>query len=139
MRSFILLYSSYEVIIFMKHYMRLNEGPFNLIKCGSKTIELRLNDEKRQLIKKGDVIEFENRITLEKLKVVVLNLHKYNNFFELYSNFDKISMGYAEDEEANPSDMELYYSREEQEKYGVVGIEIKSYVEEIYDYIRSDS
>ena len=34
-------------------------------------------------------------------------------------------MGYSEDEEAKPEDMELYYSKEEQEKYGVVGIEIQ--------------
>ena len=31
----------------MKHNMRLNHDPFVLIEEGSKTIELRLNDEKR--------------------------------------------------------------------------------------------
>ena len=30
----------------MKHEMKLNNGPFENIKNGSKTIELRLNDEK---------------------------------------------------------------------------------------------
>ena len=30
-----------------------------------------------------------------------------------------------ENEEANPNDMNKYYSEEEQQKYGVVGIEIK--------------
>ena len=34
-------------------------------------------------------------------------------------------MGYSEDEDADPKDMEQYYSKEEQDKYGVVGIEIK--------------
>ena len=34
-------------------------------------------------------------------------------------------MGYKEDEEANPKDMEQYYPQEEQAKYGVVGIEIE--------------
>ncbi|MBQ7140066.1 MAG: ASCH domain-containing protein [Bacilli bacterium] len=109
----------------MKHEMRLHNEPFELIKNGTKTIELRLNDEKRQLINIGDVIEFENRTTLEKISVKVINLHKYNSFEDLYKHFDKISMGYSEDEEANPKDIEKYYSKEEQNKYDVVGIEMK--------------
>ena len=35
----------------MKHEMKLNNSPFERIKNGTKTIELRLNDEKRQLLK----------------------------------------------------------------------------------------
>ena len=31
------------------HYMKLWDAPFNSIKNGSKTIEMRLNDEKDQL------------------------------------------------------------------------------------------
>ena len=107
------------------HEMRLHNSPFNLIKSGTKTIELRLNDEKRSLIKVGDKIEFTNRITEEKIVVEVINLHKYDSFVELYKHFDKVSMGYDEDEEADPKDMEQYYSKEEQDKYGVLGIEIK--------------
>lgn len=34
-------------------------------------------------------------------------------------------MGYLEDEEASYLDMEEFYSKEEQDKYGVVGIEMK--------------
>ena len=34
-------------------------------------------------------------------------------------------MGYAEDEPADFKDMEAYYSKEEQDKYGVLGIEIR--------------
>ena len=105
--------------------MRLHNSPFNLIKSGTKTNELRLNDEKRSLIKIGDKIEFTNRITEEKIVVEVINLHKYDSFVELYKDFDKVSMGYDVDEEANPKDMEQYYSKEEQDKYGVLGIEIK--------------
>lgn len=105
--------------------MRLHNGPFKLIKDGSKTIELRLNDEKRQLISVGDTITFENRSDGEKIIVKVLALHKYSSFEELYKHFDKVSMGYKEDEEADPKDMEQYYSSEEQSKYGVVGIEVE--------------
>ncbi len=105
--------------------MRLHKGPFELIKNGSKTIELRLYDEKRQMINVGDTITFENRNDGDKIQVKVIELHKYPSFEELYKHFDKISMGYKEDEEADPKDMELYYSSEEQSKYGVVGIEME--------------
>ena len=47
-----------------------------------------------------------------------------DNFEELYKHFDKISLGYAEDEIADPKDMEQYYPQDKQEKYGVLGIEI---------------
>ena len=98
---------------------------FDKIKEGTKTIELRLNDEKRSLLKVGDEIEFTNRDTNEKLSVDIINLHKYPSFKELYKHFNKIELGYAEDEPAESKDMEAYYSKEEQDKYGVLGIEIR--------------
>lgn len=105
--------------------MNLNNGPFNRIKDGTKTIELRLNDEKRQLLKEKDLIEFTNRKTLENLVVEIVGLYKYLNFEELYKDFYKISIGYDEDDVADPKDMEQYYSKEEQNKYGVIGIKIR--------------
>ncbi len=112
----------------MKHKMSLDNDPFNSIKAGTKTIELRLNDEKRKLLKAKDLIEFTNRDTLEKLLVEIEDLYKYSDFEELYRHFDKILMGYDEKDIADPSDMEKYYSKEEQQKYGVLGIKIKKYL-----------
>ena len=109
----------------MKYEMKLNNGPYTNIKNGTKTIELRLNDEKRQLLKIKDLIEFTNRESLEKMLVEIENLYHYSSFDELYKHFDKVSMGYKEDEIADPKDMEEYYSKEEQEKYGVLGIEVR--------------
>ena len=109
----------------MKYEMKLNNGPYTNIKNGTKTIELRLNDEKRQLLKVKDLIEFTNRETLEKMLVEIQNLYHYPSFEELYKHFDKVSMGYKEDDIADSKDMEEYYSKEEQGKYGVLGIEIK--------------
>lgn len=109
----------------MKHNMNLNNEPFNLIKNGTKTVELRLNDEKRKLLNIGDKIEFTNITNGEKLSVDIINLYKYPSFKELYKHFNKIEMGYTADEPAEPKDMEAYYSKEEQDKYGVLGIEIR--------------
>ena len=109
----------------MKHEMKLKEEPFNKIKEQTKTIELRLLDEKRKLLKIKDEIEFRNIVTNEKLLTVIEDLYKYDSFEELYKHFDKVSLGYNEDEEASYKDMEKYYSKEEQNMYGVVGIKIK--------------
>lgn len=108
----------------MVHKMNLWDDPFNKIKDKTKTIEMRLCDEKRSLISVGDIIEFTNTKTNEIIECTVINLYKYNDFYELYKHHDKISIGYSKDEDANPVDMLAYYSVENIEKYGVMGIEI---------------
>lgn len=105
--------------------MHLKEEPFNSIKNGTKTIEMRLFDEKRQQLKIGENIKFINGKTGEELLTKIVNLHKFKSFEELYKNFDKIKLGYKEWEVAKSSDMLKYYPQSEQQKYGVVGIEIK--------------
>ena len=108
------------------HEMNLNPSPFEKIKSGQKTIELRLYDEKRQRIKEGDVIAFTNTSSGEKMRATVKTLHRFDSFEELYKTLPLLQCGYtAEDiDTAHPSDMEQYYSAEEQSKYGVVGIEL---------------
>ncbi len=109
----------------MLHNMKLQENPFIKIKAGTKTIKMRLNDEKRSKIVVGDKIMFTNVKTNEKIICEVLNLYHYKNFEELYANFDKTSIGYNFNEVANPNDMSQYYDKYEILKYGVLGIEIK--------------
>ena len=59
------------------HNMKLYQSPFDNISNGSKTIELRLNDEKRQKINVGDIIEFHNYNDDSKIiKTKVKALHK---------------------------------------------------------------
>lgn len=108
----------------MNHTMKLNNAPFEKIKSGNKTIEMRLFDDKRRLLKVGDFIEFTNRENGEVILVKIKNLYKFNNFAELYNHFDKVSLGYNKNECANPSDMEAYYPQEEQKQFGVLAIEI---------------
>lgn len=110
----------------MQHFMKLQNEPFINIKNGLKTIEMRLYDEKRKQIKVGDTIEFTNIVSLEKLKVKVIALHKFKNFEELYSHFNKTQLGYKQTENANPNDMNQYYTNDDIHKYGVLGIEIKT-------------
>lgn len=47
----------------MIHKMKLWDESFNKIKNKTKTIEMRLCDEKRSIISVGDIIEFTNTET----------------------------------------------------------------------------
>lgn len=111
----------------MAHKMNLNPEPFAMIRSGQKTIELRLNDEKRQKINVGDSIEFTQIETREKLTAEVIAIHRFDSFAELYQKLPLLKCGYTESDiaTAKPEDMNLYYTPEQQEKYGVLGIEIK--------------
>ena len=109
----------------MEFKMHLREKPFFMIKSGQKDIEMRLYDEKRQKIKVGDTIEFSNEETGQVITTEVVNLHVCDSFDKLYSIFDKKRLGYLQNEEADPKDMQQFYSLPEISKYGVVGIEVK--------------
>ena len=110
----------------MKHEMRLKDDPFFKIRAGKKTIELRLFDEKRRNVHEGDTIEF-SRWTggEERITVLVTKLHVFDSFKTLYDALPLEKCGYdpASVECARASDMNAYYSVEEQQKYGVLGIE----------------
>lgn len=113
----------------MKHYMKLKSEPFEKIRSGNKTIELRLLDEKRRLVKSGDEIEFTNlENTDETITVRVLKIHTFKSFDELYKALPLDKCGYSQKEipNATAADMDKYYSKEEQAQFGVVGIEFNS-------------
>ena len=112
----------------MTHIMRLNPLPFKMIASGEKTIELRLNDEKRRKLNRKDLITFVN--TEDSIKTItaeVIDIYKYKSFKELYADLPLLKCGYTKGDvkTASPEDMLAYYSAQQQEKYGVLGIEIK--------------
>ena len=107
--------------------MNLYPDAFGLIENGSKKVEMRLNDEKRQKLTIGDLVIFTNTETKEEIIVEVIDLNTFKSFKELYSSYEKTVIGYKKDEVANPNDMLDYYSQEQIDKYGALAIEIKLY------------
>ena len=104
----------------MIHQMKLREMPFSEIEKGEKTVELRLLDGKRKMIKTGDTLVFTHADDPSRvLACKVGMLHNYPCFEELYKEIPVEKYG------RSGADMSVYYSVEEQEKYGVVGIEFK--------------
>lgn len=111
----------------MLHQMKLQSVPFEKIRSGEKTLELRLYDEKRRQVKIGDEIEFRNMEDLEKkVTVEVTGLLLYKNFSELIQDLPAAYMGYKESEKDYlKGSMYEVYTKEEEEKYGVLGIRIR--------------
>ena len=105
--------------------MNLQPKYFDFIKDGTKRIELRLYDEKRQSIQLGDIIEFAKSDD-EKFKAEVVGLLRYNSFAELFEDFD-ISI-LADSSMTKQELLEVlgeFYSEEKQAEFGVIGIRIK--------------
>ncbi len=110
----------------MFHYMNLVPSAFSKIADGSKTIELRLNDEKRQRINVEDTVVFNCSSTKDIITAQISGLHKFSDFEELYKTLPLEKCGYtvAELDTAHYTDMEQYYAREQIKKYGALGIEL---------------
>jgi len=112
----------------MRHDLKLNDAPFEAVKHGRKTIELRLNDEKRRKISVGDLLVF-HRASKEYdiLLGRVVFLYPFESFEALYQALPLEKMGYPKEEIASASyhDMEAYYSLAQQKENGVLGIEFE--------------
>jgi len=105
--------------------MNLQPKYYDFIKNGTKRIELRLFDEKRQQIELGDVIEFSKSET-DKFQAKVVGLLRYNSFDDLFKDFD-ISIladaSMAKEELLNV--LGEFYTAEKQAQYGILGIRIE--------------
>ncbi len=112
----------------MTHCMNLVPSAFKKIANGNKTIELRLNDEKRQKINIGDTIEFRCGEINSVIFAEVIKLHKFPDFEQLYKVLPLEKCGYSKDDlkTARYTDMEKYYTKEQIKKYGVLGIELQN-------------
>jgi len=110
----------------MIHYMNLVPSAFKKIAEGNKTIELRLNDEKRQRIHVEDTVVFNCFSAKDIITAQVSGLHKFSNFKELYNALPLEKCGYtvAELDTAHYTDMEQYYTKDQIKNYGALGIEL---------------
>ncbi|MCR5483612.1 MAG: ASCH domain-containing protein [Bacilli bacterium] len=111
----------------MQHEMKLQPEYFNFILNGTKRIEIRLNDEKRQLIKLGDTIKFMKEPELEEsFDAKVIGLLRYNSFEEMFKDFDiSVLSDKSMTKEELINVLEQFYTKEKQEQYGVLGIRIE--------------
>ena len=104
--------------------MKLAIVPFEKIVNGEKIIESRLYDEKRQQINPGDQIEFTcNDEPIKKVFTTVRALYRYADFESLFSDFPSTYFG-GTSKEVLVKEIKTFYSKEDQSRYGVVGIKM---------------
>lgn len=106
----------------MQHQMKLTAIPFEKIRNGSKVIESRLYDEKRQTISLGDeILFFQTDDDTQEVNTKVIGILRYSSFQQLFADHDpKLFGGTSADELLK--EIKQFYSDEEETKYGVVGI-----------------
>ena len=110
-----------------KHQMRLIPQYFNYIKTGTKRIELRLYDDKRKNLNINDIIVFENlNDSNDQIQTKIKHLYRYNNFESLINDFAiELIADKSIDKQELLNILNEIYSQDEQNKYGVIGIEIE--------------
>ena len=111
----------------IKHILKLQPKYFDYINEGTKRIELRLYDEKRQKINIGDTIVFKKEPELTiSMEVKVIGLLRYNTFEDLFKDFDiEIMADKLVTKQELLNILNEFYTKDEQSKYGVVGIRIE--------------
>ncbi|MFA7301476.1 MAG: ASCH domain-containing protein [Candidatus Shapirobacteria bacterium] len=105
--------------------MHLNDESFEMVKSGKKTMEMRIYDEKRQKIDMGDEIVFINKET--KILVKITRLFVASSFEILFNKIGGIKAGWKKNDNVAKmaKDMRKIYSTDEENKWGVVGIEFE--------------
>lgn len=111
----------------MEHEMKLQPKYYNYIINGTKRIEIRLYDEKRQKIKIGDIINFYKEPELnESFKAKVIGLIRYSSFQDMFKDFDiDILSDKTMTKDDLITELEQFYTKEKQEQHGVIGIRIE--------------
>lgn len=111
----------------MKYLMKLNPKYFEYMKNGTKEIEIRLNDNKRKHLKVGDEIIFQKEPKLkEELYTKVEELFIEKSFEDAIMNLE--IQQYADQEETRENflkDLYEFYTKEQENKYGVVAIKVR--------------
>lgn len=107
--------------------MKLTDEPFRLIYDGIKTVEVRLNDEKRRRLQTGDIIQFIRKDHPEDhIRTRVVALYKFATFNDLFSSGLAAKTGYnGYTKEKAIEKMREYYDEADEIKYGVLAIEIE--------------
>ena len=92
------------------HKMKLLPEYFEKIQQGSKTVEMRLFDEKRRLIRVGDMIEFSStEAPSNRVLCRVVDLKLFDSFLALAEYYSPAALGF--DSSLTPGDIADFMSK----------------------------
>ena len=107
------------------HTMSLTDAPFAAIVSGSKTVESRLYDAKRQDVSLGDEIIFTHAEKPEQqIRAIVVGLLRYRTFADMFMHNEPAKFG-SKSVEDLLSQVSQFYSLSDQKQFGVIGIELE--------------
>jgi ASC-1-like (ASCH) protein len=110
----------------MNHEMRLDPVLFEEVSSGLKLVESRLNDEKRQKLRVGDIIKFYKQPDgLKEVDVKVLELHQYRSIKELVDATPLEYFGPRFKDKLELLNASWPYNSDKIEKYGLLNIYIQ--------------
>lgn len=100
---------------------------YDKIKTGEKVIELRLNDQKRQLMKIGDIIRFGLEPERnEYVEAKIIGLIKYRDFKSLLNDIPLNLLGFNNmTKEDVLTLLHDIYTEYDEKRFGVIGIRIE--------------
>lgn len=100
---------------------------YDKIKTGEKVIELRLNDQKRQLMKIGDIIRFGLEPERnEYVEAKITGLIKYRDFKSLLNDIPLNLLGFNNmTKEDVLTLLHDIYTEYDEKRFGVIGIRIE--------------
>ncbi len=106
--------------------MNLQEEYFKLINSGEKIYEIRLNDEKRQQLDVGDIIEFINDGNKnQRIALIVRDLIYFDSFSEMLDVLPLNELGFSnQSKEKAYETYRAFYSQKQEQKYKVVAIKL---------------
>lgn len=107
--------------------MSLAHDQFQLVAAGTKTIEIRLNDAKRQQIQPGDTLVFNDITTHAQLTVRVRQLEHFSSLTPLFKRFGGAMVGSRPTDSVQTmvADMAAFYTSAQVQRYGVLAIRIQ--------------
>ena len=100
---------------------------FDKIKSGEKIYEVRLNDEKRQLLKVGDCLFFKREPEcIEDLHTHIVELKYYKSFVDLLNDIPISAIGFLDMSNVDVlKEYYKFYTPEDEHKFGVVAIKVE--------------
>lgn len=105
------------------HQLHLHPEPFAHIRSGQKTVESRLFDEKRRNYSVGDKLVFINRTNeREIIEAIITHLYNARSFRDLFLEVSTKENFSTDTLQELLDGIAQYYTKDDQEKYGVVGI-----------------
>ncbi|MCD2255620.1 ASCH domain-containing protein [Agrilactobacillus fermenti] len=107
--------------------MAITHDQFMLIQDHIKTIEVRLNDAKRQKLKIGSHVTLVDLNDRQTLTVEVTDIIKFSNFKALYTRFGGLCVGAGKNDSVTKmtNDTYKYYTPDQELENGVLAIQIK--------------